>query len=210
MGSEEMLPKVTAFVTRSGSAGKELLMFRHPYAGVQLPAGSVEADEAAETAVRREVFEETGLADVSIIRSLGTLDESRPGHVYVVRRTKVYARPDATSFDWAEFRRGTVVRQERMRAGFTQVTYEEWEDLRAREFITYRITGWVPDDALVSAQRRYLFHLTTSGGGPHAWRHAADNHVFEAFWARLDAPPPLVEPQQQWLDYVMGDLGYRF
>ena len=36
-----LLEKVTAFVTRPGSSGVALRLFRHPNAGLQLPAGTV-------------------------------------------------------------------------------------------------------------------------------------------------------------------------
>jgi 8-oxo-dGTP pyrophosphatase MutT (NUDIX family) len=68
-----VLQKVTAFITRQTGDQLELLVFRHPTAGIQLPAGTVEADEALDAAVLREVREETGLTDVRIIRHLGTL-----------------------------------------------------------------------------------------------------------------------------------------
>ena len=56
-----MVDKVAAFVTRKRNGVKELLLFRHPRAGVQIPAGTVEDGENPETAVKREVYEETGL-----------------------------------------------------------------------------------------------------------------------------------------------------
>ena len=52
--------KVLAYITR----GDELLVFTHrdfPEAGVQVPAGTVEAGETLDAAVLREVHEETGL-----------------------------------------------------------------------------------------------------------------------------------------------------
>ncbi|CAN0515446.1 unnamed protein product, partial [Phaeothamnion confervicola] len=42
-----------------------------PEAGVQLPAGTMEAGETPEDAVLREAFEETGLAGLRIVRFLG-------------------------------------------------------------------------------------------------------------------------------------------
>lgn len=46
-------------------------MFDHPVAGTQLPKGTVEPGETSEAAVLRELAEETGVTDVSLIRSLG-------------------------------------------------------------------------------------------------------------------------------------------
>ena len=59
-----VLLKVTAFVVRPSPAGADLLLFRHPYAGVQIPGGSVDEGEAPRHAVLREVAEETGLTFV--------------------------------------------------------------------------------------------------------------------------------------------------
>lgn len=61
--------KVIAYVTR----GSHLLVFKHihfPEAGIQVPAGTIKDGEKAETAVLREVFEETGLENLYINRSL--------------------------------------------------------------------------------------------------------------------------------------------
>lgn len=57
--------KVVAYITR----GDELLVFTHrdfPEAGVQVPAGTVEAGEALDAAVLREVHEETGLPPTAL------------------------------------------------------------------------------------------------------------------------------------------------
>ena len=50
-----VLEKVTAFITRGAGAARELLVFQHQAAGIQLPAGTVEAGEDVEAALWREV-----------------------------------------------------------------------------------------------------------------------------------------------------------
>ena len=42
------IEKVTAFVTRMVNGRRELLLFQHPSAGIQIPAGTVEPAEAPE------------------------------------------------------------------------------------------------------------------------------------------------------------------
>lgn len=65
--------KVTALVTRPGPEGPELLCFDHPSAGVQLPAGTVEAGESFADAARREAWEETGTLGLELVTEVATL-----------------------------------------------------------------------------------------------------------------------------------------
>lgn len=62
--------KVLAYITYH----HQLLVFRQPSspeAGIQVPAGTIEADERPEQAVLREAFEETGLAGLILNGLLG-------------------------------------------------------------------------------------------------------------------------------------------
>src|SRR5579871_4328772 len=73
--------RVAAYVVRAGASGPELLVFDHggiPEAGRQVPAGGVTAGESLEDAVRREVAEETGLANVTVRTSLGVTQHPHP------------------------------------------------------------------------------------------------------------------------------------
>jgi 8-oxo-dGTP pyrophosphatase MutT (NUDIX family) len=68
-----LVSKVVCYVV----CGSKLLVFRqpnNPEAGLQVPAGTIEAGESPEDAARREVVEETGLSD---LRSLGKLGSYR-------------------------------------------------------------------------------------------------------------------------------------
>ena len=56
------LKKVLMYVTRTQNGKPELLVFEHrdqPAAGLQVPAGTIEAGEAAVTAAWRELHEES-------------------------------------------------------------------------------------------------------------------------------------------------------
>ncbi len=46
-----MIDKVAAFVTRTTASGIEVLLLRHPFAGNQLPAGTVEENEKLSVAI---------------------------------------------------------------------------------------------------------------------------------------------------------------
>ncbi|MEL6651903.1 MAG: NUDIX domain-containing protein [Bacteroidota bacterium] len=66
--------KVLAYLTRQQHGKRQLLIFSHrdfPEAGLQVPGGSVEPDEDLQTAVLREVAEESGLTEFSSIAHLG-------------------------------------------------------------------------------------------------------------------------------------------
>jgi ADP-ribose pyrophosphatase YjhB (NUDIX family) len=72
--------RVAAYVIRYRST-PELLVFDHvgaPEAGTQVPAGGVQPNESLEQAVLREVAEETGLIEVSIIRPIAVDNRPHP------------------------------------------------------------------------------------------------------------------------------------
>lgn len=67
--------KVGAFIIKvSNTAGPELLLFTQPDsedAPIQIPGGTVEPGESIETALWRELEEETGLTDLKLVRKIG-------------------------------------------------------------------------------------------------------------------------------------------
>ncbi|RTD90123.1 NUDIX domain-containing protein [Variovorax atrisoli] len=66
------IPKACACLV---DARGRLLVFRHPEDGnMQLPKGTIEPGESPETAVRRELLEESGIDYAGELQSLGTLD----------------------------------------------------------------------------------------------------------------------------------------
>jgi 8-oxo-dGTP pyrophosphatase MutT (NUDIX family) len=195
--------KVTCFITRIGRNGSELLLFNHPRAGVQIPAGTVNPGEDIESAARREAAEESGIDDLVLIRSLGETDEPLPpGYVLVAHPTPVYSRPHPSSFDWAHFRTGLQVEMLRHEESFSQVRFDENEREFDPQYITYSITGWVPDEALTLERIRHFYLFEALGEHPLRWSVAIDNHVFVLFWAPLNDLPAIIPPQDGWLKYL--------
>jgi 8-oxo-dGTP pyrophosphatase MutT (NUDIX family) len=195
--------KVTAFVTRKSPQGSELLLFEHPHAGIQLPAGTVEANEPHELAAAREASEETGLLDLPPGRFLSAITETLPDeHYLVVTTTPVYARPDPTSFDWASIRNGILVRCNRAGADFCQVTYLEHDQHADPPYVSYQITGWVPTAVLTRQVTRYFYHFPYHGRTPTTWWAETDNHRFRLFWAPISQLPAIVTPQRWWLEIL--------
>ena len=91
----EVIQKVTAFIVRERDGVKELLVFKHPTAGVQIPAGTVEKGEDIETAVKREAHEETGLQFVEIEDYLGCFEnELEDNERIITETTQVYIEPN--------------------------------------------------------------------------------------------------------------------
>lgn len=198
-----ILEKVTVFITRPGRRGHELLLFQHPNAGIQIPAGTVEAGETPERAALREAAEESGLSPLTLGDCLGVHEDTLPEPLrFIITRTTVYGRPDPASFDWAYLRRGVQVSVLRCAPGFTQVTYEEIDRFPDPQYITYAITGWVPDTTLTRSSRRYFYHLTFSGDTPAQWPVVDGYHRFSVFWSPLNNLPQIVYPQEHWLAYL--------
>jgi 8-oxo-dGTP pyrophosphatase MutT (NUDIX family) len=199
-----IVEKVTAFITRESKSGCELLLFEHPNAGIQIPAGTVEDDETPAEAVIREAAEETRLASLSIRRYLGCIEDKLPeDQRIIVEPTKVYARPDTTSFDWAYLRKGIPVTLSRRANGFSQVTYKEFDQVPDPQYVTMCITGWVPDDVLSDTKRRHFFHLDFHGCSEARWTVHTDDHRFTLFWSPLTALPEIVHPQDEWLEFLL-------
>lgn len=197
---ESVIEKVTCFVV---NPQKQVAVFQHPHAGIQIPAGTVEIDEPPQAAALREAEEETGLSDLRVIRLLGTEDFTMPPDALITKdQAIVYARPDAGSFDWARLRRGIRVKREREQDGFIQVTYLEPDQDTNPHYITYQITGWVRNTSLTSTLRRYFFLLQTESVAAGSWPVNTDHHTFTAFWAN-PADLQRINPHQiHWLKYL--------
>jgi 8-oxo-dGTP pyrophosphatase MutT (NUDIX family) len=197
-----ILEKVTVFVTRLAPHGHELLLFEHPNAGIQIPAGTVEPNESPEAAAIREAYEETNLK-LARPALIGYRDDRLPDPARVIyESTRVYARPDLGSFDRAQFRRGSPVTLTGRHAhGFSQVTWEEFDRVPDPQYVTMSITGWVLDRALASTTRRYFYHFEFNGTTDTRWMVHTDNHDYVLFWAPAGDLPPIIPPQDQWLKF---------
>jgi len=82
-----MRTKVFTYVTVRDDPINYLLVFdRHEEPGYEVPKGSVEPGEKIEDAVQREVFEESGLSDLIIIKELGvTVWHAEEQHFFFVK-----------------------------------------------------------------------------------------------------------------------------
>lgn len=70
--------RVVAYVTRVRDGRTELLVFEdpeHPYIGVQVPAGRLDAGEELEAGLLRELKEEAGLTHARIVQELPAFED---------------------------------------------------------------------------------------------------------------------------------------
>jgi 8-oxo-dGTP pyrophosphatase MutT (NUDIX family) len=198
-----VIEKVTAFITRSTEEAFELLLFDHPHAGIQIPAGTVEPGETPEEAVLREAAEETGLPKLVLSQYLGMKEYPLPDDRRVIaRNTRVYARPDRKSFDWAFLRTGITVSLVRKEEGFCQIHYQEFDCLPNPRYTTLSIMGWVPGETLADTIHRHFYHLVYTGASHARWTVTTDHHTFSLFWAPRKSLPDLIHPQNEWLIYL--------
>lgn len=104
--------KVTVFVMGQRDGVDELLLLYHPHAGIQLPAGTMEAGESARDAALREGEEETGLQGLVWGGLLGEERiELAPDKGVMAFSTPVTIRPDGATRSYVAgmMRRGIFV-----------------------------------------------------------------------------------------------------
>lgn len=201
----EVVQKVTAFIIRDSNDVKELLVFKHPTTGIQIPAGTVEAGEDLETAVKRETAEETGLQFVAIETYLGSIEnELEEAERIIAETTQVYIEPNLNAIPYEEkLTRGLTVDYHSTQEDFTHISYIQYDRHPNPTCIRYNITGWVPNENLSAQKKRHFFQLTTQEETEDAWELKSDGgHIFKPYWTPLSPKPQIMPPQDKWLDFV--------
>lgn len=209
--------KVTAFITRERPEGRQILLFQHPQAGIQLPAGTVDEGESWETAVLREAKEETGLTQLTIHRYLGKIEnELEAGEAILSQDSHIFSQPDESSLPFAPlFSRGMTFEVGKQDGAFDaaqgkrfhHTIYTEYDHLPDPTKITLYIDGWLPSERLSWRKTRYYVHLRCQEETPDQWTLPSDrNHLFAPFWADLQPKPTIIPPQNRWLNDVYDQL----
>ena len=203
----KIVQKVTAFIMRENSGIKELLVFKHPTAGIQIPAGTVEKGEDIETAVKRETYEETGLQFVEIENYLGCFENELENNQRIIAETtQVYSEPNLNAIPYKRnLPKGLTVNYHSAQEDFTHISYIEYEYDQFYEpiYIDANVTGWVPNENISAQKKRHFFLLTTQDETADAWELKSDQgHIFKPYWAPLSPKPYIISPQDRWLDFV--------
>ncbi|MCC6615744.1 MAG: NUDIX domain-containing protein [Anaerolineae bacterium] len=203
MSEDRQLQKVTAFVTRGLPEPHELLIIRHPEAGLQLPAGTVEASETTREAVLREAREETGLKQLGIIALLGSQRmEFAPDEAVMCADALLQLTPDYSSTVVTSFilRRGMSVKLLDSEPGFIRLAYEEQTHRDGARVVKGRHTGWVVESSVTQMVTRHFYHLMASDETAAEWRVQAEpDAIFHCSWAHLKIDLGLTPPQDTWL-----------
>ena len=203
----EVIQKVTAFIIRERDGVKELLVFKHPTAGIQIPAGTVEEGEDIETAVKREAYEETGLQFVEIENYLGCFEnELENNQRIIVGTTQVYIEPDLKAIPYQrKLPKGLTVDYLSTQEDFTHISYiaYEYDQFYEPICIDANVTGWVPNENISAQKKRHFFQLTTPEETEDAWELRSDQgHIFKPYWTPLSPKPQIIPPQDKWLNFV--------
>lgn len=77
-----MHPNKACPVVLSSTLPPQILLFRHPQAGVQLVKGTIEQGEAPAAAALRELSEESGITTATVKQDLGCWDAEHLGQVW--------------------------------------------------------------------------------------------------------------------------------
>lgn len=192
--------KVAAFITRDprgDAARRELLVFDHPnpLAGTQVPAGTVEPNEAVADAGLREAREETGLELlVPVGEPIEAPSDLVEGEWYL--ELNAGGRDVLEGLELAH----PVVRIERSEGGRVLLSGARRDGAPAE---------WWDDRSIVTRDvRRWLFHFAAPDDTPDEWEHTFDTPDPWRFrWVPLAGPPPTLVPVQAgWLKVMRPRL----
>ena len=90
--------KVCPVVTRTVDDTLEILLFRHPLAGIQLVKGTLEADETITEAALRELEEESGITEVAETTYLCQWQDTHLAREWHFIHCKVDGLPDTWTY----------------------------------------------------------------------------------------------------------------
>lgn len=197
-----MIEKVVAFVVRKKNDVAQLLVFSHPTAGIQIPTGTVEENEAIEKALLREVKEETGLSKLKVIKKLGeTLQFTGPNEAYLTQTLRCYSWPaQSAKRNGPLCTRGLLLQTFERKVGFTHVKYVDYDLNKEPPVLLSELEGWLPSDALTREIRRHFYLIKVEVETSEYWKIESDQgNIFQCYWVDVNAIPELMGEQAEWV-----------
>jgi len=204
-----VVQKVTAFVVQTRGGREHLLLFRHPQAGIQFPAGTVEEGESVSVAAVREAGEETGLKYLTVRRHLGHIEnELKPGEAILATTTHLYADKACSEPSTRKpLARGVTVELVSTDGGVCSISYSEYDLNGAVATLINQVAGWVPQERVATVKERYFVLVDAADVTNNEWEVPSDHgHVFRPFWVPLGSIPDIVEAQRPWLGWLYDKL----
>jgi len=200
-----MIEKVSAFILRPGITRSEILIFEHPFAGLQIPAGTVETGETCDEAVIREIQEETGLRNIEIVQKVGEDQTFTEADEAILTQTmRCFSWPAQTAQRTGPlFTRGMQMKIFERKVGFTHINYEEYDLNQETPKLIEKVDGWLPSEFLTHEIQRHYYRIRVLEETQEIWSHFADRGLtFHLRWVPLDPKPNLIGGQIKWLDYL--------
>ena len=200
-----MIEKVAALILRENEEQKELLTFKHPTAGRQLPAGTVEENELPETALLREIKEEAGLTRIEIVKKLGeNISFTKEDEFILLKPVRFYAWPVQRAARVGPLHtRGVRVELVERKAGFIRVRDRDVDINQTPPKELSKVEGWLPAELLTHQIKRHFYLVNVLEKTKTNWRQTSDmGHIFQLEWLPLDPRPDLIGEQSDWLNYL--------
>lgn len=202
-----MIEKVTAFILRDTGDDRELLIFKHPTAGLQVPAGTIEPGESPEQAVIREVYEETGLRSATIVRKLAETHQFTPqNEAYLLQNIRLFGWPaQAAQRVGPLLTRGMRLQVHERKVGFIHIRQEEIDYDQSPPVTIQTTEGWLPGEFLTHEYIRHFFLMKVGEETPSSWNQVSDlGHTFQCHWVPFSPLPELIGEQAEWLEHLQG------
>lgn len=200
-----MIEKVSAFILRPSASGPEILIFDHPYTGMQIPAGTVEVDETPENAVLREVREETGLKQLSIVEKVGVDHQFNSANEAILTQTmRCLGWPAATAQRIGPlFTRGMHLQTFERKVNFTHIRYKETDFNQTPAKTLLEVDGWLPSEFLTREFQRHFYVIACEEETKPRWSYQGDGGLtYFLRWVALEPKPQLSGNQIEWLRYL--------
>ncbi|WP_157605059.1 NUDIX domain-containing protein [Schlesneria paludicola] len=196
---DHLILKVAAFVL-TPTPEPMVLALRHPIAGLQFPAGTIESGEGVLDAARREVREETCVTALDQGRRLGTEvcpRDADEGFVLETSESISTNRDEERSL----FYRGRRVRILSHGDALSQVCEEEWNLNLDPPIVSRRIQGVIPTRFIGrSVARVFVCFLFLGDFRSEPWKCTADGHTWQVEWIPLRTTERFALNQADWFE----------